>query len=453
METLHKEHVPSGSFRAETRKPLILQAFLGTCVGVALYDKVNGTGGIIHILLPEPLSDMPPEFPEKYASTGLPMFLEKLKKMGAQSKHLQAVVAGGALVGPVSYQDINLDIGGRSSEIVTAILEKEKIEILNTETGGFFTCTLELNMQTGKSTIKPAGREEKRQTCSLDYPVLSKNDITETIDTLQPVPQTALKIMRIIRKEDYDISDISEELAKDQVLSARTLSLCNSTLFAGITKIETLNDAIVLLGESILVQSILTAAVHSFYNQTGTVGYSLCKGGLFFHALGCAITAKKIARMTKIISPQKAYTAGLLHDIGKVVLDQYIANVYPMFFREIQIRGKDSIDAEKKFLGTDHCNTGAFLATKWNFPVSLVETILFHHNPEKAIKHKKTVCIVYIANLLMTMFNTGFEINRIKPEKLARCLATIDLNITDFSLLIDAIPLSAFDLSRTASSI
>jgi len=91
-----------------------------------------------------------------------------------------------------------------------------------------------------------------------------------------------LKIMRIIRKEDYDISDISEELAKDQVLSARTLSLCNSTLFAGITKIETLNDAIVLLGESILVQSILTAAVHSFYNQTGTVGYSLCKGGLFF---------------------------------------------------------------------------------------------------------------------------------------------------------------------------
>ncbi len=446
METIYKEHVSSGSFRAETKKALILQAFLGTCVGVALYDKNSGIGGMIHILLPEPPSEMEPEFPEKYASTGLPLFINKLKEMGAHPDNLKAVIAGGALVGPVSYQDINLDLGGRSVEIAISILKKAKIKIVKAETGGFFTCTLELDMQTGQTMIKPVEHDGYGICCDHSHP--SKKEITETIENLQPIPQTALKIMRLIKNGDYEVSDITDELAKDQVLSARTLHLCNSSLFAGIMKIETLNDAVLLLGESMLVQSILTAAVHSYYNQTGTAGYSLCKGGLFFHALGCAVAAEKIAQTTKTISPQKAYTAGLLHDIGKVVLDQYIANISPMFFREIQNRGKYSLDVEKKFLGTDHCNTGAFLAAKWNFPKSLIEVILYHHNPEKAIKHKKTVCIIYIANLLMAMFNTGFEIKKTKPEKLALCLDTIGLKPTDFSLLIDAIPLGAFDVRR-----
>ncbi len=443
MANLLKEHVPSGSFRATEKEPLILQAFLGTCVGVALYDKTNGIGGIMHILLPEPPSDDPPEFPEKYASTGLPMFFDELREMGAESANMVATIAGGALVGPVSYQDINLDIGGRSAEIAVSILEKEKIQILNAETGGFFTCTLELNMLNGISTIKPAGN--KYHGVDPEYSVPSKDDIAEAINTLQPIPQAALKIMRIVKNGNYQISDITDELSKDQVLSARTLRICNSALFAGRIEIETLSDAILLLGETMLVQSILTAAVKSYYNQAGPAGYSLCRGGLFFHALGCALAAEKIADVTKVISPQKAYTAGLLHDIGKVVLDQYIAKVHPMFFREITNQGKNSLSAEKKFLGTTHCNTGAFLAGKWNFPISLVETILFHHDPDKSVKYKKTVSIVYIANLLMSIFSTGFEIGKTDNKQLENALGTIGLGIADFPLLIDSMPLQIFN--------
>ena len=445
MDHLHKKHVPAGSFRTKKREPLILQALLGTCVGVALYDETSGTGGIMHILLPEPPYEMTPESPEKYASTGLPMFLDELKQMGVNFKNLRATIAGGALVGPVTVQDINLDIGGRSAEIAVSILKKEKIKILKAETGGFFTCTLELNMLTGETTITPAALEY--QGTDSDYSIPSKNDIAETIKSLQPIPQAALKIMRIIRDNNHEISDIINELSKDQVLSARTLQICNSALFAGRVEIETLTDAVLLLGESMLVQSILIAAVNSYYNQAGSTGYSLCKGGLFFHALGCAIASEKIASMTKAVLPHKAYTAGLLHDIGKVVLDQYVARIHPMFFRTLNKKENDSLDAEKKYFGTDHCNTGAFLAKKWNLPISIMETILFHHNPDKAVKHKKTVSIVYIANLLMFIFRTEFEMGKVNTKKLETALNTIGLEINDFSLIIDAIPLEVFDSS------
>ncbi len=443
MGIVEKEHVPSGSFRTEKKKPLLLQAFLGTCVGVALYDKTSGTGGIIHILLPEPPTGMAPESPEKYASTGLPMFLDELKQTGVDFKNLCATIAGGALVGPVSFQDINLDIGGRSADIAVSILEKEKIKILKAETGGFFTCTLELNMLTGETAIKPA--ELEYQGADSDYSIPSRDDIAGTIEALQPIPQAALKIMRMIRNDNHEISDITNELSKDQVLSARTLQICNSAFFAGRVEIETLTDAVLLLGESMLAQSILTAAVNSYYNQAGSTGYSLCKGGLFFHALGCAVASERIASMTKAIPPEKAYTAGLLHDIGKVVLDQYVARIHPMFFREINNKRGDSLDVEKKYLGTDHCYTGAFLAKKWNLPMSIMETILFHHTPGKAVNRKKTVSIVYIANILMSIFSTKFEMGKANTKKLETALDTIGLGIADIPLLIDTIPLEVFN--------
>jgi len=140
------EHIAAGQFKAGKAETDIFQAYLGTCLGVAIYDKSTKIGGMIHILLPEPPGFSGADFPEKYASTGIPLLIQELLKLGAVPENLEASIAGGALVGPVSQQDMNLDIGGRSTDIATTILKAAKIETLTSETGGFFTCTLELNM-------------------------------------------------------------------------------------------------------------------------------------------------------------------------------------------------------------------------------------------------------------------------------------------------------------------
>ena len=142
----NRYHVASGSYRVEIQKPVVLEAYLGTCVGVALYDPVARVGGLIHLLLPEPISQEATSEPEKFASTGFPIFLKALYDAGASAENTKASIAGGALVGPIDNSDLKLDIGGRTAEKVMQFLKGENIKIDKLETGGFFTCHLILRM-------------------------------------------------------------------------------------------------------------------------------------------------------------------------------------------------------------------------------------------------------------------------------------------------------------------
>ena len=92
-----------------------------------------------------------------------------------------------------------------------------------------------------------------------------------------------------------------------------------------------------------------------------------------------------------------AYTAGLLHDIGKVVLDQYITGAYPMLYREFQDRQSEIIEVENSILGKDHTQIGALLANSWSLPDSLSDAIRFHHSPEESTDNRTLTTIVYVA--------------------------------------------------------
>ncbi len=435
------EHITAGQLKADINSSDIYQAYLGTCLGVALYDRKTHTGGMIHILLPEPPMTGFPEYPEKYAATGLPLLIQELIRLGSSPKDLTATIAGGALVGPVSSQDMGLDIGGRTTELATNILEDAGIEIRTSETGGFFPCTLELDMATGETFISPPWTERQEPVGQVVRPKM--DDIAHTIEKLQPIPQTALKILRMFQDSRADIMDISQELSKDQVLSAQTLKLCNSALFAGTARIDTLRDAVLLLGETVLLKSIITAAVNKYYNQIGTSGYSLCRGGLFFHAVGVAATAEKLADKTGTISGKQAYTAGLLHDIGKVVLDQYVSEAMPFFFRDLVQEKKNFLQSEKSLLGITHCQTGALLARQWKFPTALTQVIAYHHEPEKADDHTNLVCIVYLADLLMERFNTGLDFEKMQTRSVDAVVKRLGLKPSDILELVDTIPMHA----------
>lgn len=437
------EHIASGQFKTGKARTEIFQAYLATCLGVALYDSTTKTGGLIHILLPEPPGFSEPEFPEKYASTGIPLLIGELVELGANPEHIRAVIAGGALVGPVSRQDVGLDIGGRSADIAVSILESAGIKIIKSETGGFFTCALELNMATGETSINPAWMDICKSENTFAAP--SMDDILKTIDTLKPIPQAALKILRMSQSAQCRIMDITNELARDQVLSGQTLKLCNSALFAGLLKIDTLKDAVMLLGEDMLIKSIITAAVHNYYSQTGISGYSLCRGGLFFHAIGVAVMAEKIATKTGRCAAKLAYTAGLLHDIGKVILDQSVADSSPLFFRKLSKETESLLSSEKKIFGITHCETGAVLAKKWNFSDNITEAIQYHHIPETAKENKSLAFIIYLADLILEKFNAGFDLEKMQTQSLEAALDHLGLRMSDLPGLVDLIPIHAFN--------
>jgi len=439
---MQRHHVASGTFYHGKKQATVLNASLGTCVGVAIFDAEAGVGGLIHLLLPEPITLESTFQPEKYASNGLPLFLNALYTAGASKHNLRAWIAGGALVGPVMQRDLDLDIGGRTTEVVRSILDVEDIKIEHVETGGFFACNLSLDMQTWACTITPIGAERSLQTHKIV--TMTEKETRKAIDGVQPIPQVALKILRLMGDDDFDVTQVADEVRQDQVISALTLKICNSAIFARKHRIDSLDHALVYLGRDLFLKLVITATIRALY-ESRQAGYSLCKGGLFHHAVGTATIAEKVAAVTGLVEPALAYTGGLLHDIGKVVLDQHVATAFPLFYRQTQDEGASFMAAAKEMFGLTHCETGLRLAQNWSFPDSLSAVIAHHHYPETTTEYSQLTHIVYLADLLMSRFHTGLEIERINTEALSSRLEAINLPAARFQEIVDLIPSSVFE--------
>lgn len=438
MSYFGKYYVPPGKSYIGGPSDETISATLGTCVGVAIYDRESGIGGLLHLLLDKPLNPGKPHEPEKYASTGLPLFLQRLKEAGATGE-LEACLAGGAIVGPVSATDLSLDIGGKTIDCVKEILTDEEVVITQSETGGFFSCVLSLDLKSGECNIEPVVFESEARDQATQAPSLE--EIHNSIDQLKPIPQVALKILRLTNEDDINLDDIVKELRKDQVLSARTLRICNSAQFTKSNTIVSLEHAVAYLGQDNLIRFVIHAALELFFQQTA-MGYSLCKGGLYYHALGTATLAESIASTTGLTEPQAAYMGGLLHDIGKATLDQHVQAIAPLFYRRVHEIKTNVIEIEQELLGIDHAEAGAFLATHWQLPDALVEVIHYHHTPDQATNNPKLVAIVQLANMLNASLRPDLQVQRACTEELKGVLRILDLPLTDIPRLIDSCPLN-----------
>ena len=441
-DCLPKRIVSAGTYVVTRTRREVLVAYLGSCVGLTLCDRKTGVGGLIHLLLPAPIGTEASCAPVSYAVTGLPLFIRALEDAGAAKKNLEACVAGGAMLAPVSQQDLNLDIGGRTADAVNEILGEERIPVCDSETGGVFGYSLSLNLTTWENKIEPACRipgvvEEKE----LKKP--DSGDLEKAIQRIRPIPQVALKIIRMMRQNNHSISDVSNEIRQDQVISASVLRLCNSSFVGSGNKVDSVDRALIVLGEKRLLQLVVSASMEDFFVETGQ-GYSLCKGGLYRHALGTAIIAEHLGDLTGRVASDLAYTAGLLHDIGKVVLDQYMAPARCLFYRRVQDEGHNLIHAEQKTLGVTHCDIGVRLAEAWRLPRPLIHTIAYHHYPEQAPAHSALAHLVYVADFLMSRLVVGQEFEHLDTNGLHRRLKRIGLASSDFPAIIEQIPKGVF---------
>ena len=433
-------HVGSGECVVKRKEAVQLIAYLGSCVGVAFVDAKNGVGGLIHLLLPEPVKPEPSENLSKYASTGLPLLLNQMLENGADRGSIRAVVAGGALVGIAQCLDLTLDIGGRIAERVTAFLESEKIPIERSETGGFFTCNLSLNTMDWSVDIKPCWHEiteHKEMPQAPGFP--SQRQMMSRIEEIAPIPQVGLKILRLLDEGGHDFGPIISEIKQDQVISGRIIRDSNSVMLVRSRQVESVSEAVLVLGEQRIATIIMTECFDRFYGQCKQ-GYSICRGGLYHHAVGTASLAEKIALLTGKETPASAYTAGLVHDIGKVVLDQMITQALPFFYRQMEDSPRPLTEVEVETFGTDHTCTGSLLAGLWRFPHRMVHAIRHHHDLENTHSPDLTN-MVYLADLLVSRFQTGYEYEAIDTKKLDDCLSHLQIDKEKVPLLVDLIPL------------
>ncbi|MBW2492245.1 MAG: HDOD domain-containing protein [Deltaproteobacteria bacterium] len=438
---MKKQIVTSGTSVISEKKQESLEAYLGSCVGVTLVDRQADVGGLLHLLLAEPTGSDAHFIPENYATTGLPHFLNKLMDAGASKENLEACVAGGALIGPVSDMDLSLDIGGRTAERVQVYLEDQGIPIIETETGGYSGRKMSLDLYQWNTTIEPTWQIERPSMSPFQTDVVF--NIDEAIQRVKPIPQVALKVIRMIHRDDYTMKEVGNEIRRDQVISGRVLNLCNSAIMGLKTVVDSIDRALVLVGEKRLLKLVVTASVKSLFPQSFQ-GYSLCKGGIFHHAIGTALIAQELAAFTEKVAPDIAYTAGLLHDIGKIPLDQVMTANAPFFYRSTQEKGHDLCEMERLKFGVDHTEAGMRLGKLWTLPNNLINVIANHHQPEASTEDEELVTMVYIADLLMSKFQAHHELEQIDTEKLSDRLNRLGLSSDHFPMLIDRIPRNIF---------
>ncbi len=438
INCLHSENIPAGEFVVDVQGNRQIGAILGTCVAIILIDRHAKVGGLYHAILPEPPSNSPLHSEDAtYASHGMPNFIEAMHKAGARTEHMEAVIAGGALLGAIVRNEPILDFGGKTVEVVKRTLAGSGIRIAHAETGGYFGYHACLNLDSFESSIESVAHIDSLKEDTEE--LVNKEIVLQAVDNIQPIPQVTIKVMGMLSDEDYSVREVSNLVSTDQVLTARVLRICNSALYSPKRQISTVDHAFTYIGEKRFLQILLAMSIEPYFNAIPTNGYSLRKGGMYHHALYTARVAELLSMSLDNEDPSIAYTAGLLHDIGKVVLDQFITRQYKRFLQKVMLRKMPVIDVETAWFGMNHQEIGLQLAQTWNLPKEFHCPIGFHHAPHECEPGSQLAYLIHIADLIVTKFKAGLEIERFSTKHLANYVRELNLSTGDLDRFVHSI--------------
>lgn len=237
-------------------------------------------------------------------------------------------------------------------------------------------------------------------------------EIVKKIDKLPNHFHVAVRVSKMLEGDhsELDIHELTKIISLDQSLTSQLLKLCNSAHYGFSRKISSIGDAVTKIGFKTIKNLVYLAVSQSVLSQE-IKGYSLDKGELWRNSVSCAVYAKYIAQKVKYKDPETAFTAGLLKDIGKLVIHEYVGINYNEIVSIINANNLSFIDAENKILGFDHCLVGSEMAVQWNFPPVLVDVIKYHHSPIKAVENGAEdidlISIVHISDSLAMMLGNG----------------------------------------------
>ena len=223
--------------------------------------------------------------------------------------------------------------------------------------------------------------------------------IIQSISSLRPMPANVSRILNEVEKRDISIDGLVGLIGLDQALTALVLQMSNSVSLGYSRTCTTLNEAIMLIGLGRLKTILLTSSATGMMKRSLS-GYRQGAGELWHHSLVVGVASEWLAQVLRYPNPEEAYVSGLLHDIGKLLLDQVVLSDYNTIVDAVQKYKIPLWQVEEKMIGIDHARVGGLIAEHWNFPVVLVDAIRCHHAPSFARTNQQLPAIVNVANSL-----------------------------------------------------
>lgn len=207
---------------------------------------------------------------------------------------------------------------------------------------------------------------------------LSRQEVIARLKQLPSLPSAVSEVLSSFANEDVDVDKVAQQIARDQGLTARVLRVANSSFYGLQTKVGTIHEAVVVLGFRAVRSMVLAVGMNGAFRVDQCPGFDA--PAYLRHGVGVALAARGLAPLVHQ-SPELAFTAGLLHDIGELVLASNFSKPYVEVLAYRRHHDCFTTEAERAVLGMDHAEVGGLLAETWRFPAAIREAVAYHHGP------------------------------------------------------------------------
>ena len=242
----------------------------------------------------------------------------------------------------------------------------------------------------------------------------------DSISDIPTLPNIVIEVNKLLQDYDTSIKKLGKLIEKDQAMVTKILRLVNSAFYGFRSKIRNIPHAVIVLGFNTIRNAVVSVSIIKAFPEEKTLG-GFEIADFWKHSIGVAVTSRYLAEQTKLDSPDDCFVVGLLHDIGKVILSQHFTEHFDLVRKSVKEEGLSFFEAEQKLLPVDHAQIGGHLAKKWQFPVSLIDALTYHHAIRKSVTgYTFSDCMVI-----------GEGINQANRKLPFLCQMTPDLGMVD----------------------
>ena len=247
---------------------------------------------------------------------------------------------------------------------------------------------------------------------------------------LPALPKVVMQILEVTGRGETSAKILAQVASQDPMFAARMLRMANSAYYGLPRSVGTLTEAVMMLGNHTLRNLAVVAAAHDTLCM-GIPGYALEDNELWRHSIACAITASYLADVVQYPDKEEAFVAGLLHDVGKVILGRHLETYYAEIQAGLDTPACEFVTLERQIFGFDHAELGGHIALHWNLPKTLAQAIAQHQQPEKNGRITPLAALTHAANAVCLLAGIGLGIDGLRARICGAAFQSLKLEERD----------------------
>ncbi|MES9869723.1 MAG: HDOD domain-containing protein [Sedimenticola sp.] len=263
---------------------------------------------------------------------------------------------------------------------------------------------------------------------------MTADEIIEQITDLPSLPDVFYRVDEVLADPNFSLEQLADTIQADPAISARLLKLANSAYYGFPSRIDTISRAATVIGTQEIRELILATAVLSAFNGMPVGAVSM--RSFWEHSIACGLAARAIATYRDEVNVERFYVAGLLHDIGRLVLFLQYPHQMSELIQQQQENNRYLKELEQEAFGTCHGAVGGALLYRWNLPPALCKAASGHHMESAENGEHMEACVVHVADLIANALRMGSSGNHFVPQLNELAWQRVGLGVSDLDDIV-----------------